>query len=583
MNYLLRKNAKKILFTHRIKSFIKIFGFVFSKISTSELKYNKEILFILTIIISLLSFIHFYQSQQTLADYDAIARLNIARKMLDSITPGIGQLGGIWLPFPQILMLPFILNNFLWHSGIAGSIISMSSFIIGSIFLYKTAFLVTKNRYSSFLVWFIFISNINILLLQTMALSESFFLGSMIMVVYFLTQWAIKRDLFNLIFTGFFLIIITLTRYEGYFIFLGTFISVLVLSFLSYLKDHNRKKLEGTVILFGTIASYGIVLWCIYCALFYKDPLYWLHLYAGPKGQIITTTESNALGYHIHITKSLLSSFSAYSEAMLWMNGIFNTLLAAIGFLLLIIASIYGIMRKRIYTYSILLPLSIIGMVLYIFLIYGYQKDLIPDIEYPLITLTSIFNKSFNNVSHSNIRYGIVMAPLIALYIGYFASKKKIFAMLATFIIVFQLYTNVFTPLFLFFQLPKAWYYTHTQGISWFNKKYDKGLILISANRHENFMFQTGLPYKNFIYEGSRNYWLTSLNNPAKYAVWVIYDQHVKEDSVTRFLTINAHKQLETEYQLVYNSDGFKIYRLKRADNSQTISNAKNILSNKYK
>ncbi|PIR43808.1 hypothetical protein COV24_01030 [candidate division WWE3 bacterium CG10_big_fil_rev_8_21_14_0_10_32_10] len=61
----------------------------------------KNAISIQTLFVSILSLIYFLSSNTNLAHYDAIARLNIARKIINSITPGFGQLGGIWLPLPQ--------------------------------------------------------------------------------------------------------------------------------------------------------------------------------------------------------------------------------------------------------------------------------------------------------------------------------------------------------------------------------------------------------------------------------------------------------------------------------------------------
>lgn len=532
------------------------------KISALFDKYGEKILFSLAIFISTLSFLYFYHTHQILADYDAIARLNIARKMLDSITPGIGQLGGVWLPFPQVLMMPFILNNFMWHSGIAGSIVSMTVFIISTIFLFKTSLLITKKRIASLIVWFVYITNMNLLLLQTMAMSESFFLFSMIMTIYFLTRWSVKRTLLSLLYAAFFIILITLTRYEGYFIFIGGFITVITILLIEYLKDRNIKKVEGTVLLFGTLASYGILLWCLYCALFYKDPLYWLHLYSGSKGQIAGAISSAPQQGFVPNPKTIYYSFLTYFETMLWMNGILNSFLAIAGLVTLIISIIINILKKTNYMQYV--PVALNGIILFGFLVYGYQRDLIPSIEYPLITSVSLLHKSFNFVAHSNIRYGTVMAPFIALYIGYFASKKRIVTLIAICIIGLQLYTNFYTSYFLFFQLPKAWTYVVPENVYWFKNNYDHGLILISANRHEKFMFQTGLSYNHFIYEGARNYWTTSLNDPEKYASWVIFDHNLEGDAVSDFITKDARGQLATDFTLEYTSGGLSFYHLKQ-------------------
>ena len=52
---------------------------------------------------------------------DAVAHLGIARRIFDSRNPGLVQLGGVWLPLPHLLMLPFVQKMAWWQSGLAGS------------------------------------------------------------------------------------------------------------------------------------------------------------------------------------------------------------------------------------------------------------------------------------------------------------------------------------------------------------------------------------------------------------------------------------------------------------------------------
>ena len=59
---------------------------------------------------------------------DAVAHLAIARRILDAKWPGLAQLGGVWLPLPHLLMLPFISNMRMWQTGLAGAPMSMLSY-----------------------------------------------------------------------------------------------------------------------------------------------------------------------------------------------------------------------------------------------------------------------------------------------------------------------------------------------------------------------------------------------------------------------------------------------------------------------
>src|SRR3954468_16147198 len=70
---------------------------------------------------------------------DAESHLNIARRMVDSRTPGYDQVGTVWLPLPHWAMLPFVRVDSLWRSGLAGAIPSALAFIAAGMFLFAAA------------------------------------------------------------------------------------------------------------------------------------------------------------------------------------------------------------------------------------------------------------------------------------------------------------------------------------------------------------------------------------------------------------------------------------------------------------
>lgn len=537
------------------------------KINDKKTPFYKKLefwIFTITTLISIAALVYFYFSgQKNLADYDAIARLNIARKITDSLTPGFAQLGGIWLPFPQVLFLPFVSNNFLWHSGLAGAFASMTAFILSSFFLYKTVYLITGKKIGGLIAWLVYVTNINMLWLQTMAMSESFFLFTLIMIIYFLTKWVKSRDILHLLYAALFVVLTTLTRYEGYALFGAATLSVAAVILTTFTKS-DRKRLEGTLVLFMTLAGFGIFLWAFYSFLIFKDPIYWLNLYSGNKSitaldpaQLIGNQPSDLT---IHSTTlTLTNTFKIYGSAMMLMNGVLLSVLAAFGFIYLLAQSGYDIIKKKIDT--LVLPIMIMTICVFSFLIIGYLKGLIPNIETPLITFANIFDRSKNLGSSSNIRYGIIILPLIALIVGLVYSKTKYLVATAILLLAFQLYSLFTPPLFLTFSLPRKVTYSQIESSSWFRNNYDNGLILISANRHENFMFQTGLAYKNFIYEGSQDIWKDSLIDPSQSARWVVYASNIKGDAVNELMEDKSI--LIDKYNLAHEDSGILIYKLK--------------------
>jgi hypothetical protein len=80
----------------------------------------------------------FYFHQGAILLYgDAVAHINIARRVFDSRTPGLLQLGTVWLPLPHVLDIPFIVNDRMWQSGLGASIPSMIAYIAGTVGVFR--------------------------------------------------------------------------------------------------------------------------------------------------------------------------------------------------------------------------------------------------------------------------------------------------------------------------------------------------------------------------------------------------------------------------------------------------------------
>ena len=522
-------------------------------------KHSPILILIASFAISILSLLYFYNNgQMHMANYDVIARLNASRKVIDSLTPGVGQLGGVWLPFPQVLMVPFIWNDYLWHSGLAGYLISGVAFIVGALYLYKTTLLLTKSIKTSLLIWFIFVSNINILLLQTMAMSEMFFTACLMLVCYYLILWIKTHDLLHFLLSAFFVMLLTLTRYEGYFVLFGAFIVISVECIRAFRKE-GKDKIEGMLLLFLTVAAFGIVLWCIYSALFYKDPFFWLHAYSETSASVIQGEKTIVDDVYGNLHPSLLESLGIYSAVAFMTNGIVTVALGLLGFLLYISATI----RKRISKEEIMvyLPVGIISIVVFTFLIIGYYIGFIPHIEFPPVYLTGNKVREWSLYADSNIRYGMVLLPCILLFIAFTAAKNKSFYYAVLFCVAVQFFIFIVRPQWLQYQFISSWRYPAPANTT-FKENYDGGLILISSSRHEDFIFLSGLPYKKFIYEGSREYWYDSLKNPSKYARWVIFNDQISGDGIVTNLTEEGYKILLKRFHMVYQDKGFKIYKL---------------------
>ncbi len=89
--------------------------------------------------VSVAALLFYYAKQELLLYGDAVAHLNIARRVVDNRHPieSYGQLGTVWLPLQHIAMLPFVWVTTLWQSGIAGAIPGMLAFVLGTLGIYR--------------------------------------------------------------------------------------------------------------------------------------------------------------------------------------------------------------------------------------------------------------------------------------------------------------------------------------------------------------------------------------------------------------------------------------------------------------
>src|SRR5262245_9546080 len=79
---------------------------------------------------------------------DGLAHVNIARKVVDSPDDSLWQryvqIGSPWLPLQTVLMLPLVKSDWMWRTGVAGSLLSMVCFVITAAAIYQLA----KNLYA---------------------------------------------------------------------------------------------------------------------------------------------------------------------------------------------------------------------------------------------------------------------------------------------------------------------------------------------------------------------------------------------------------------------------------------------------
>ena len=147
-----------------------------------------------TIVLAALSvsaLLYYYAHQQILLYGDAVAHLNIARRIVDNRHPlqSYGQLGTVWLPLQHIAIVPFVWLNTLWQSGIAGAIPCMVAYVLGTLGSFRLV-RAHASQFAAYAAAGIYALNPNLLYMQTTAMNEpialAFFVWSLVYLDEFL-------------------------------------------------------------------------------------------------------------------------------------------------------------------------------------------------------------------------------------------------------------------------------------------------------------------------------------------------------------------------------------------------------------
>src|SRR5207248_7118878 len=167
---------------------------------------------------------------------DAVAHINIARRVFDSRTPGLLQLGTVWLPLPHLLMIPFLLSAAMWRTGVGGSIPSMIAYIAGTVGIFRLVRGALSYpaepdwavRLAAWLAALIYAANPNLIYLQATAMTEALYLSLFIWAIVYFFKFAQQTALADdelranasssLMKCGLCLMGACFTRYDGWFL-----------------------------------------------------------------------------------------------------------------------------------------------------------------------------------------------------------------------------------------------------------------------------------------------------------------------------------------------------------------------------
>jgi Dolichyl-phosphate-mannose-protein mannosyltransferase len=328
---------------------------------------------------------------------DAVAHLGIARRILDSRNPGLLQLGGVWLPLPHLLMLPFVQKLEWWQNGLAGAWPSLVCYIASVAGLYRLSRRLLVPRWA-FVATAFYAFNPNLLYLSTTAMTEPLFLALLIWTTLLTVECVAAihaarhtEVISRLILMAVFILAAVYTRYDGW------ILGATVWCILTFVLARNRslwRKVVPAFVFFTLLTLAGPISWLAYNQHFFHDPLDFIrgpYSAAAIEKKTMPPNGHHHRGWHNPAWALLFYTRTAQVDAAFWETG-FVVMAAAL-------AGLAFAIRRRIVLSSLLLwiPLP--------FYVYSVAYGSVP------IFIPQLWPHSFYNS-----RYGMELLPALAIF-----------------------------------------------------------------------------------------------------------------------------------------------------------------------
>jgi len=488
----------------------------------------------------------FYARGLTQLYGDTFAHMEAARRLFDSLTPGYPEIGSAWLPMFHLLAAPLAINDHLWRTGLAGSLISVAAFCISAWFLFRLALEMNSSITAAFVALTAFLLCPSMLYLASAPMTEPLAIMWAILAVYGLFRFQMNGHSRCVVGAGVAAFFGTLTRYGEWYVLPAAALFVLLAR-----KDSWRVRLRNSA-LFSVIAGAGPVIWMLHDAYSYGNPF---QFYNGPfSAQAVYAYQVATTGFRYPTDGSVVISARYYVQDLKLIIGLWTLVLAILGLTMWWLERRYRTRRAAILLLLVLLPFYIQAMA---------------------SAAVALYVPTYFPHSYYNLRYGIEMLPAIAL--------------LASFIISPTLSRNLRTGLLvLCLTILGAQYSWMLSGgarqlpvvregilntpcttpadetlIAFFRSHYNGQRILMQSGEWPCVAPTLGIYYRNILCGDNLKYWDKLPQGAQKFVEWIVAGERDPVDILMR-----AHPGAFKDFEKVYHMDlpqqkSFTIYRRK--------------------
>ncbi|TAM82513.1 MAG: hypothetical protein EPN47_07570 [Acidobacteria bacterium] len=462
--------------------------------------------------------LHFFYSRGLTELYgDTFAHMAGARRLFDSMTPGFPEIGNVWLPMFHFLAAPLAINDHLWRTGLAGSLVATTAFAVSAWFLFRLAIKMNGSIAAGVVTLSAFLLCPSMLYLASTPMTEPLAIMWAILSVYalFLYQMSgLPRWVVGAAIAAFFG---TLTRYSGWYL-----LPFAALFILLARKDAWRVRLRRSA-LFCVIAGAGPVLWMLHDAIRAGNPI---EFYNGAESaQAIYAHQVATTAFRYPTDGSMLTSLRYYLEDLRLILGPWLLVLAVLGLMMWVLERRYRRSRAASLLLLILLP----------FYVQAMASAAVP-----------LYVPTYFPHSYYNLRYGIEMLPGIALLASFVVSPT----------LPRILRTGILTACLAVVAVQNAWMLAGgarklpiiIEGIlntpcktapdqaliAFFRSHYDGKTILMQSGEWPCVAPTLGIPFRNILTGNNRRYWRKLPGGAQEFVEWIVSGENDPVDILMR-------------------------------------------------
>jgi hypothetical protein len=488
----------------------------------------------------------FYSRGLTQLYGDTFAHMAGARRLFDSLTPGYPEIGNVWLPMFHLLAAPLAINDHLWRTGLAGSLIATIAFVISAWFLFRLALEMNGSICAAFVALTAFLLCPSMLYLASTPMTEPLAIMWIVLAVYFLFCYQMSGCARWVVASGVAAFFGSLTRYSGWYLIPFAALFVMLAREMPWRVRFRRAAL------FSVIAGLGPALWMLHDAMRAGNPL---EFYNGSNSaQAIYAHQVATTGFRYPTDGSIVTSTRYYVEDLKLILGPWLLVLAVLGLMMWVIERRFRTRRAAAFLLLVLLPFYIQAMA---------------------SAAVALYVPTYFPHSYYNLRYGIEMLPGIALVASFVISPA----------LSRNFRTGIFVVCFLVLGVQNTWMLAGgarelpvvregvintpciTQPdqtlIAFFRSHYDGRRILMQSGEWPCVAPTLDIHLRDILSGSNRRYWRKIPDGAQKLVEWVVVGEGDPVD-----IEMRAYPGAFKDFALVYHRDfpqqeSITIYRRK--------------------